>query len=320
MNYVVLFCVKNQYEMFEEFLFKYSLSDFSKVEILIFDDNSLPDQKLLLNKLCAKYNNISWINPNVNSNAKAPIFSAFKSADEYLISNNNKSNWILFFENDCFPFQENFWEELDLTINKNSWVNEKVGLFGFSNYQHFNNGKKIYARGNPVPGRGCLVDGILKSPHSGWYQNLPKEFYTTDYFVLEVPNWQSVCVNRSLFRDKISCDVEYEGRLLNTDDIAHQFMLNNIFNICFPKLSVYHDSGTLKGKIKLISDSNYSRSANVHEVFQDRWGWKWGKRNLHLRKQFKYVIDNSNFYNNTIQLKLFNMHINDGPKKIEDFE
>ncbi len=37
-------------------------------------------------------------------------------------------------------------------------------------------------------------------------------------------------------------------------------------------------------------------------------------------KQFKYVIDNSNFYDNTIQLKLFNMHINDGPKKIEDFE
>jgi hypothetical protein len=97
-------------------------------------------------------------------------------------------------------------------------------------------------------------------------------------------------------------------------------MLNNIFNICFPNLSVYHDSGTLKGKIKLISDSNYSRSANVHKVFQDRWGWKWGKRNLHLRQQFNYVINNSNFYDNTIQLKLFNMHINDGPKKIRDFE
>jgi hypothetical protein len=189
MNYVVLLCVKNQYEMFEEFLFKYSLSDFSKVEILIFDDNSLPDQKLLLNKLCTKYSNISWINPSVSSNAQAPIFSAFKSADKYLLKNNNKSNWILFFENDCFPFQENFWEELDRTINKNSWVNEKVGSFGFSNYQHYNNGKKIHTRGNPVPGRGCLVDGILKPPHSGWYQNLPKEFYTTDYFVLEVPNW-----------------------------------------------------------------------------------------------------------------------------------
>ena len=51
MNFVVLYCNKNQYEMFEEFSFKYSEVNFSKVDILIFDDNSLPEQKEKL-KIC----------------------------------------------------------------------------------------------------------------------------------------------------------------------------------------------------------------------------------------------------------------------------
>ena len=320
MNFVVLYCVKNQYEMFEEFLFKYSPVDFKEVKILIFDDNSLPKQKKLLKGLCKKYSNIIWINPEVESNSKAPIFSAFKTADEYLLKDNNSSNWMLFFENDCFPFQNDFWKELDNILTKYSWLESKVGLFGFSNFQYYNQGIPTHSQGNPVPGRGNLLQGILNSPHSGWYQNLPNEYYSNDYFVVEVPNWQSVCVNRKLFREKISTDVKYKGRLLNTDDMAHQFMLYNTFNICFPHLSVYHDSGELKNSINLISDTNYSRSNNVHEVFEDRWGWKWGKRNKHLRYQFENVLTNSDFYDNTIQEKLFKMHIKDGPKKIEDFE
>ena len=320
MNYTILYCNKNQYQMFEDFIFKYSPVDYNQVEILIYDDNSLPEQKNLLKDLCLKYKNITWINPQVNSDSPAPIFSAFKAADEYLLDVKNQSNWMLFFENDCFPFQKNFWGELENTINKHNWIEEKVGLFGFSNFQHYNQGNPISSSGNPVPGRGNLLKGILNPPHSGWYQNLMKEYYKSDYFVVEVPNWQSVCVNRKLFREKISLDVEYRGRLLNTDDIAHQFMIYNIFNICFPKLAVYHDSGELKKSIGLINDAKYSRSNNVHKVFEDRWGWKWGKRNVHLRHQFENILNNSDFYSNTIQEKLFSMHINEGPKKIEDFE
>ena len=55
MNFVVLYCNKNQYEMFEEFSFKYSESDFSKVDILIFDEatNALDVQteKKIINEI-----------------------------------------------------------------------------------------------------------------------------------------------------------------------------------------------------------------------------------------------------------------------------
>ena len=58
----------------------------------------------------------------------------------------------------------------------------------------------------------------------------------------------------------------------------------------------------------------------INEIIEERWGGRWGKRNIYLRDQFQYVLDNSDFYDNTIQKKLFNFNINDGPKRIEDFE
>ena len=62
MNFVVLYCNKNQYEMFEEFIFKHSPADFNKVTICVYDDNSDDDQKDKLRKLCKKYENILCIN------------------------------------------------------------------------------------------------------------------------------------------------------------------------------------------------------------------------------------------------------------------
>ena len=62
---------------------------------------------------------------------------------------------------------------------------------------------------------------------------------------------------------------------------------------------------------------SYSRSNNSHEIFTDRWKWSWGKRNTDLRNQFNLSFPK---YMDTIQDKLFNMNVKDGPKRIEDFE
>ena len=64
------------------------------------------------------------------------------------------------------------------------------------------------------------------------------EWYDTDYFVVEVPNWQSVCVNRKLFRENIEIDLNHSHRLLSVDSVSHQFMYKGIFNLVFPKLTV----------------------------------------------------------------------------------
>jgi len=61
MNFVVLYCIRNQYEMIEEYIFKHSPCDYSKVDILIYDDDSSEEQIQKLKDLVSKYKNIEWI-------------------------------------------------------------------------------------------------------------------------------------------------------------------------------------------------------------------------------------------------------------------
>ena len=61
-------------------------------------------------------------------------------------------------------FKTIFGKELDNILTKYSWLESKVGLFGFSNFQYYNQGIPTHSQGNPVPGRGNLLQGILNSP------------------------------------------------------------------------------------------------------------------------------------------------------------
>ena len=124
MNFVVLYCIKNQYEMIEEYVFKHSPCDFSKVDILIYDDGSESEQINKLKKLCDDFKNISWINENEELTTN-PVLSSFERADNYLNIVDKKVDWILFFENDVFPFQENFWDELDIRLQEISERKDK---------------------------------------------------------------------------------------------------------------------------------------------------------------------------------------------------
>ena len=67
--------------MIEEFTFKNSPVNFDEVKILIFDDNSVQEQKDKLKNLCNKYENIDWVNPDVDSDVPNPVVSSFKCVD-----------------------------------------------------------------------------------------------------------------------------------------------------------------------------------------------------------------------------------------------
>ena len=61
---------------------------------------------------------------------------------------------------------------------------------------------------------------------------------------------------------------------------------------------------------------NYTRSTDSHIHWKEKYGWPWGYRNKTLREDFQ---KNMHMYKNTIQEKLYNSHILDGPKQIEDY-
>ena len=164
MNFVVLYCIRNQYEMIEEYIFKHSPCDYSKVDILIYDDDSSEEQIQKLKDLVSKYKNIEWINENQESKPN-PVLSSFQIADDYLSKVNKNVDWILFFENDVFAFKNNFWDVLNENLKENKFL-EQVGFIGFSSYQNYTQGIKR-TNGSPTIGRGCILDEILNTPHSG---------------------------------------------------------------------------------------------------------------------------------------------------------
>jgi len=50
--------------------------------------------------------------------------------------------------------------------------------------------------------------------------------------------------------------------------------------------------------------------------FWGKHGWRWGKRNTNLRKQFKNAV--KGYPSGNLQEVLFNMRVSEGPKNYED--
>ena len=104
-----------------------------------------------------------------------------------------------------------------------------------------------------------------------------------------------------------------------SDDIAHQFLLNGIYNICFPKLLYRHDINGKKpftkfSAMQLIDGSSW-------EMFYQKWNHHWGWRfKTVVRDEFKENCLNNEKYSKSIQIKLFNKSISDGPRDIEYYE
>jgi hypothetical protein len=322
-KFCVLFSTKNHYSMFEDYLYKYSKANWNDVLVLNVDIDSDEEEIKNGKEVCKKLG-IHYVNKD--NEVYESNQNSVEAADKYLIENKIDVDWILFFQHDVVPMQKDFWRRLDTLLEKYDLSSKNVSMFGANSHQNYRscetNNLSTTVR-ESLTGRGNLEKNILKPPHSGWYKNLPESYYQEEYLVVESPNWQCVGFNRKLFREHITIDTIFRQDLW-PDDIAHQFMLKGFINIAFTNLIVCHDH-SLKKDVKIKVDNNFLRNKKSHDRFIEKYGWDWGKRNLLLRDQFKSATqswwdDKKTLYENSTQIKLFNMDINNGPKKIEDFE
>jgi hypothetical protein len=319
-NFCVQFNVKNWYNIFHNWK-KFSQANLSEVLALSVDIDS---DALELNNgiaVCNEYG-IQLINPlhNIDNNGESIIL-----VDKWLQENNIDVDWIFNFELDSVPLHADFWDKLDQFIISNEWLTESVGLIGLNTYlDHYHGLQEIkntdkFLRNNSGtrPARGNLLNGLTEHPYSGWYQNFNRDagWFDHNYFVIESPKYHCFGVNRKLFKKYIDVDTRFKS-LYWVDDIAHQFMRNNIFNIFVPDIFVSHADIYIKQGINLPQNTNYIRSNDSITYWKEKYGWPWGYRNKTLREDFQ---KNMHMYKNTIQEKLYNSHILDGPKQIEDY-
>jgi hypothetical protein len=319
-KFCVMFATSNYYDMFDGCQYKYSRANHDEVVVVNVDINSTKENKQDGIKTCERLG-IHFVNPDFELTSTQ---QSVLEADKYLTKNNIDVDWIVCFQHDVIPMESNFWDNLDKHLENVD--TEKVSMFSPNSIMDYKQALRSVESSDVIyrnktitrTGRGNLEKGILEPPYAGWYKFLPDEYYKEDYFVVESPYWTCVGFNRKLFRENIHVDTEFIFELW-PDDIAHQFMKEGFINITFPNLLVCHDH-YLKRDVQVRTiDRNNSDSGDFCREqlrFWKKHGFRWGYRNSELRNQFNEVRDQ---YENSIQEKLFEMNISDGPKKVEDF-
>jgi len=330
-KYCVLYTTRNYYALFENLIYKKSVANFDEVLVLNADINSTNTQKELGKEVCKKLG-IHWINDdsdNYNSCGEG-----LKRADKWLTDNNIDVDWIISFEHDVLTLKESQWDDLDKFLEKYPTLVDRVGQFGGNTHQGYTDGRDLYTnvldqvnstdlikrrKFRTTTGRGNLPIGIIQQPYRGWYQELPDEWYLQDYFVVETANHYMTGYNRKALKECVNIDSRFTCDFW-PDDIGHQFMLNGFVNIMIPDMIVLQDKTYTTGTSTdlVTQDRSWLRGKDALEIWIEKYGWPWGKRNFE-RSHFISALNTKSMYKNTIQEQLFNMSIDAGPKKIEDF-
>ena len=317
-QFCVVFGTKNYYDMFQQYLYKYSKANWDEILVLNVDINSREEDKIKGQLICKEIG-IHFVNPDKNYTSWQQSIPA---AEAYLTKHNIDVDWIMSCQHDVVPVHRDYWKRLDNNLKHIDKYKDTISMFGGTTYQYIGYNEACELAKHPDPlirrktgtstGRGCLEEGILEE--GCWYKNLPDEYYLQKYFVVESPTWCFVGFNRKLFRENITADVKMEFELW-PDDIAHQFLKKNFINVSFPDLLACTDH-SLKPEKCISIPRSPEKDFGVEQLrFIEKHGWRWGYRQYD-GPYFKDVKDD---YLGTMQEKLYSNRISDGPKLIDDY-
>ena len=311
-NICMLFTSRNNYHLLEEIFFKYSPVDFENINIFNIDIDSDENQKKYAAHIFDKYKIT-----NIPVDSTVPGYHAvannIQQCVDYLSQNNISCDWLLWFSHDCHLIGEDFFNRLDNIIEENKRFKSEVGMIGFCDWNQCEMGKPLY-------GRGKLPKGIAE--RGGWYHDLPESYSLSDYFIVDAPNDNGLLVNIDLWKKYIVPTNEFP--LFHWgDDICGQFALKGIYSITIPSLEMadlYREKKKYGVSRSLDSNSRFHiENYKKHQPWEANWLKKYGYScqgyNPMTRKQFESVKEN---YKGTVQEKIYNLSISEGPKKLED--
>ncbi len=292
----ILFTSRNNYELLQNWMDNVDNEGF---EILNIDEDSAEEQKKLGKQICKKYN-IGYMDREERG-----MQNNIVSACNYFKFNNME--WIIWFQHDCFPVTDKFFEmfnDIILTGNLN-----KFGAVGVNVFH-----KQPVIEGEfGVTARSPLEPGDL------WYRR--KEYWPetkVDYskgfdkpFAVESVAWFLAAVNIDSYIKNIEPTDDYHF-FHAWDDICFQFLKKNIYNICIPNISAKHIQ---KQKEKFGIPTCSPKAGDKREYFYGKWGhhkvWKkrWGF-DYENRDSFDGVKER---YKDTLLWDFYNHDPADGP-------
>ena len=313
----LLFTTRNYYQLFDGIFFnpQHTKQDFSDYCVFNIDLNSNAEQQELRKSAQEKFNLID-IPVDVDDKNIYSVNKDIELCAKYIEENELDIEWLIWCSHDTVFSGENFLIDFEDKLNNNPRFKTEVGLIGFGDYNTVEEGKACYGRSN-------LLQGMVELGQA-WVQNVSDEYVDSDYFVVEAPHDNIVAVNLDLYRKHIKFDPEFILFFV-WDDIAAQFGLKDVASITIPSLHVADlvrekSKYSLKRSIDSGTDTHVDRYENAKNTYERRWREKYGFfRGLvpPTKEEFDNLDD---LYNGSIQKKIFNWHVNDGPKNLDDLK
>jgi len=304
----ILLTSRNNYQMLKNWYISANTNEF---DILNIDEDSEAENKKVGAEICAELG-IAYMDRD-----KRGMQNNLTTAGEYF--KDRGIEWVIWFQHDCWPLESDFFTKINQYLN-DSDLNE-FGVVGFNCY-HSERARNDLSR------VGFELNDTARTPlepGDKWYRN--KKYWNStrvDYnsgkfdkpFAVESVAWYCAMVNIDQYFKYIIPTDEYHF-FHAWDDIAFQFLNNNVYNICIPSFNIGHFQNI---KANYDIPINSPKAAEKRDYFYSKWGhldvWKkrWGF-SYEDRKTFEMVKDR---YKDTLLWNFYHHDPINGPLKSFD--
>lgn len=317
----ILFTSRNNYEMFDLWFQNSTNEGF---EVLSIDEDSSPENKELGKQICKRHN-ITYMDRE-----KRGMFNNIDTAKKYF--QKKGIDWVIWFQHDCYPLTKDFFKKVNELI-----LSDKLNNFGaisfnichgyedINSYMDGDTGLKLTARA-PLE----IGDHYYRHKHRKFSNGEIQHAWVNsrvDYtsgkfdkpFSIESVGF-GVLLNFDMWTKYITVTDDFVF-YMSTDDIAFQFLYNNIHNLCIPYLTLGHAFQSKENfGIPVSSPKGTDEERDFYfgeesdkkalDNFNERWGFDY-----RYRDTFELVKDN---YKGTLLWEFYHHDPINGPLRSFD--
>mgnify|MGYP003115444126 FL=1 len=298
---------RNNYDMIENvFLENVDLEGYKLYNI---DDYSEPDEVKKGMEICER-NNITFI-----KNKDRGLQWAAKTMIDYLDENDEDVDFIVWCTHDTFPLTKNFFSKFDKLVSS-----QQLNEFGMIGFNIFGPQCGVGSPGDFTNECGILGRAPISklSGRGGWFR-VPDMKLSWDVWgkpcLVDAPVDMLLAMNVKLFKEHIEVSNNYHLFCAH-DDIALQFLYQNICNVTLPDFRVWHnqhlkeivDIPVKSASAAKKGDSKHFGDYGPHlEFWKDRWGFTRDDRS-----ELENIKEN---YAGTLIYDLYHHDYSNGPLK-----
>ena len=316
-QFAIVFTARNNYSMLDSWMKKNKPP--KEYQIISIDEDSTPEQKALGKSICKKHG-VEYLD-RVERGMQHNMVTASEFRKMYMNKKRGVGVWLLWFQHDCYPKTENFFERLNNYITENEEKLKNFGAIGFNVLHDTDDIKDWNGDETPlrVTARTPLEPGDLYYRYHKYWPNT-RVRYDNSFskpFAVESIMWAAALINMNRLDEFIEPTSDYHF-FHAWDDICFQFLNQNVYNICLPNFCVAHEQ-EMKTEFGLPKSSpnadpetreHYFSKWGHHDVWKERWGFDYNDR-----KTFESVKHN---YKDTLLYEFYNHDPVNGPLRSFD--